>query len=103
MRASIAMIVASTVLLAGGPASARDIKCRDAKGHIAKCPPAAPAKVTHTSILHRLTKRTTTTTHSTAASAPGGKLTAKCKDGSLSYSKTHSGSCSHHGGVATWM
>jgi Protein of unknown function (DUF3761) len=26
--------------------------------------------------------------------------TAKCKDGTLSYSKTHAGSCSHHGGVA---
>jgi hypothetical protein len=28
--------------------------------------------------------------------------TALCKDGTLSYSKTHSGTCSHHGGVAVW-
>jgi hypothetical protein len=28
--------------------------------------------------------------------------TAKCKDGTLSFSKTHRGACSHHGGVAEW-
>jgi len=28
--------------------------------------------------------------------------TALCNDGSLSYSATHSGTCSHHGGVAVW-
>ena len=28
--------------------------------------------------------------------------TALCKDGTLSYSKTHSGTCSHHGGVSVW-
>jgi hypothetical protein len=27
---------------------------------------------------------------------------ALCKDGTLSYSATHSGTCSSHGGVATW-
>ena len=32
-----------------------------------------------------------------------GKPTAKCKDGSLSYSTHHTGSCSHHGGVAQWL
>ncbi|MCH6469215.1 DUF3761 domain-containing protein [Sinomonas terrae] len=35
------------------------------------------------------------------APAPAG-ATAECKDGSLSYSATHSGTCSHHGGVAVW-
>lgn len=28
--------------------------------------------------------------------------TAKCRDGSLSYSQHRRGTCSHHGGVATW-
>jgi len=37
-----------------------------------------------------------------AGPAPAG-ATAKCKDGSFSMSKTHSGSCSGHGGVATWL
>ena len=29
--------------------------------------------------------------------------TAKCRDGSLSYSTTRSGTCSRHGGVAEWL
>jgi hypothetical protein len=35
-------------------------------------------------------------------SAPVG-ATAQCVDGTYSFSKTHSGTCSHHGGVATWL
>lgn len=37
-----------------------------------------------------------------AAPAPGGGATALCNDGTLSYSATHRGTCSHHGGVAAW-
>lgn len=29
--------------------------------------------------------------------------TARCRDGSYSYSQTHSGTCSSHGGVAQWL
>jgi hypothetical protein len=36
------------------------------------------------------------------APAKNAKPTAICKDGSLSYSKQHSGACSHHGGVTQW-
>ncbi|MGN8131124.1 PASTA domain-containing protein [Paenarthrobacter sp. 22069] len=36
------------------------------------------------------------------APAPGGGATALCVDGSLSYSATHQGTCSHHKGVAVW-
>src|SRR5204863_2258210 len=37
-----------------------------------------------------------------APAAPG-QPTAKCKDGSMSFSAHHSGACSHHGGVAQWL
>ena len=33
---------------------------------------------------------------------PIGSPTARCEDGSLSYSASRSGTCSHHGGVAVW-
>jgi hypothetical protein len=36
------------------------------------------------------------------AGAPAG-ATAQCRDGSYSYSQSHSGTCSHHGGVAKWL
>jgi hypothetical protein len=37
-----------------------------------------------------------------ATAAPPG-ATARCRDGTYSYSKHHSGTCSHHGGVAKWL
>lgn len=36
-----------------------------------------------------------------ATDATGAK--AKCKDGTFSHSKTHSGTCSKHGGVQDWL
>ena len=36
-----------------------------------------------------------------AATPPG--ATALCTDGTYSFSQTHSGTCSHHGGVAAWL
>lgn len=37
----------------------------------------------------------------TSAAGPQG-ATAKCRDNTYSHAATHSGACSHHGGVATW-
>lgn len=47
-------------------------------------------------------RRTSTVSSSTkppASTHPAG-VTAKCNDGTYSYSLHHSGTCSHHGGVA---
>ncbi len=38
----------------------------------------------------------------TAATAPLG-ATARCRDGTYSFSEHASGACSHHGGVARWI
>jgi len=38
-----------------------------------------------------------------AMAAPPAGATAKCKDGTFSTSKSHSGACSKHGGVADWL
>lgn len=35
-------------------------------------------------------------------SAPPG-ATARCRDGTYSFSRSRSGTCSHHGGVAQWL
>src|SRR6184192_3866769 len=37
-----------------------------------------------------------------ADSSPPG-ATARCRDGTYSYSQHRSGTCSHHGGVAAWL
>lgn len=36
------------------------------------------------------------------SAAPQG-ATAQCRDGTYSFSKSHRGACSHHGGVAKWL
>jgi uncharacterized protein DUF3761 len=36
------------------------------------------------------------------SAAPQG-ATAQCRDGSYSFSRSRSGTCSHHGGVAKWL
>ena len=41
------------------------------------------------------------TAAATIAPPPGG--TAQCRDGTYSYLQHHSGTCSHHGGVAVWL
>jgi hypothetical protein len=38
---------------------------------------------------------------STGAAPPG--ATAQCRDATYSFSQHHSGTCSHHGGVALWL
>lgn len=41
------------------------------------------------------------------AKAKDGKVptgaSAQCRDGSYSFSRSHRGTCSHHGGVASWI
>jgi hypothetical protein len=39
----------------------------------------------------------------TAASHAPAAATAKCRDGTYSFSQHASGTCSHHGGVAVWI
>lgn len=40
--------------------------------------------------------------HSRSGAVPQG-ATARCRDGSYSFSQHHSGTCSRHGGVASWQ
>ncbi|MGD0715339.1 MAG: DUF3761 domain-containing protein [Gaiellaceae bacterium] len=38
-----------------------------------------------------------------AVASPPPGATARCRDGTYSYSQHRSGTCSHHGGVAVWL
>jgi len=40
--------------------------------------------------------------HSKSGQAPRG-ASAKCRDGSYSFSQHHRGTCSRHGGVSEWL
>jgi Protein of unknown function (DUF3761) len=70
-------------------------------------PTAVPAKATRASPAAAAPAKPASATAGTAptvadAAAPAGS-TAKCKDGTYSKSQHHSGTCSHHGGVAEWL
>lgn len=100
--------------------------CRDAAGHFTKCgaAPATPAPRASASnaptpgggLLDALRRRAapatpanpaaraaTTAGHPASATVARGAPTARCKDGSLSYSQHRSGTCAGHHGVAAWM
>lgn len=49
---------------------------------------------------YKSTSKTDSKTGGENSNPPG--ATAKCRDGSLSYSQHRRGTCSHHGGVAIW-
>jgi len=90
--------------------------CRDAAGHFAKCPApsaraqAAPA-LRNGGLLDMVRGRTaapaapaaTAAGRPASATVPAGVASARCKDGSLSYSKHRSGTCAGHKGVAAWL
>jgi hypothetical protein len=40
--------------------------------------------------------------HTESGHPPAG-ATAQCRDGSFSFSQSHRGTCSHHGGVTKWL
>jgi hypothetical protein len=51
----------------------------------------------YTNVSGHRTHRPVHTSH-----APKGS-TARCRDGSYSFSEHHRGTCSHHGGVEAWI
>ena len=68
------IIFAAVLSLALVPVAFAKAPCFDAHHRFMKCAPAVPAGAT-----------------------------AKCRDGTLSFSQHHQGTCSHHGGVSAWL
>jgi hypothetical protein len=58
--------------------------------------------VEHGSYINKDGVRVHSPAHITDGTQPA-NATAKCRDGSYSFSKHHRGTCSHHGGVAHWL
>ena len=71
----------------------------------AAVPPTAPDEATLIEHGHYVNK-SGAVVHSpahTATGAPPAGASAQCRDGSYSFSRSHRGTCSHHGGVAHWL
>lgn len=58
--------------------------------------------VEHGHYVNRVRDRIHSPAHTVSGKAAAG-ATAKCGDGSYSFSTSHRGTCSHHGGVGNWL
>ncbi|MGC2234934.1 MAG: DUF3761 domain-containing protein [Pyrinomonadaceae bacterium] len=68
-------------------------------------PPSSASTTAPTKKQSNTTESKTSKTPSpvtTEKQIPTSGATARCRDGSLSYSQNRRGTCSHHGGVAEW-
>ena len=75
-------------------------KAGNANKTVCKGAVAAPAPRATTA--ERMNGPTTAPRNQTTNGAGPQGATAKCRDNTYSHSVTHSGTCSHHGGVAQW-
>lgn len=78
--------------------NANKTACKGTSPVAAPAPPSA-AVATHNSTVTQRHTTTTTTGQNTNPGGPNG-ATAKCRDGTESFSAHRSGTCSRHGGVA---
>ncbi|HET7085281.1 MAG TPA: DUF3761 domain-containing protein [Rhizomicrobium sp.] len=66
-------------------------------------PTATPAAAAPKAAAAPVPAATAKTASVTPAGAPPAGATGLCKDGTYTMSKSHSGACSHHKGVAKWL
>jgi hypothetical protein len=76
-------------------------------GVLADVPPLSPAPsesqlVEHGSYINKDGVRIHAPAHTKNGEQPAG-ASARCSDGSYSFSRHHRGTCSHHGGVSRWL
>ncbi len=103
---------ARTRTAAGGVPIGATFECKDGSYSTAKSSSGACSR--HGGVGHALTAAPAAAPAAEGSAASGkaptvarpgdapANATAKCRDGTYSASQTHSGSCSHHGGVAEW-
>jgi hypothetical protein len=73
-----------------------------ARVHKVEAGTPAPSHTTGHGYVNSQGERVPSPTWTSDGRAPAG-ASAKCRDGSFSFSRSRRGTCSHHGGVASWL
>jgi hypothetical protein len=97
--------VATALALALSTATGKPPALPASAASVTRAPTAAPQEsqlVEHGHYTNRSGAAVHTPAHSVTGQTPQG-ASAKCRDGTFSFSQHHRGTCSHHRGVAEWM
>src|SRR4051794_27034480 len=97
--------IIGTILLASSLASPGVSEAKNKTSHQSSEKVAVQAESELVSNGH-YTNKDKQTVHSPSKSVSGqtpAGASAKCRDGTFSFSQNRSGTCSHHGGVAQWL
>ncbi|ENZ78611.1 MULTISPECIES: DUF3761 domain-containing protein [Ralstonia] len=97
-----AMPMLAAVVVAAAAAVAQPSFARAPRHQNYSQAPEESALVEHGHYINRQGHDVQSPAHSKDGSVPNG-ATAKCRDGSYSFSESHRGTCSRHGGVAGWL
>lgn len=92
-------------LLAFSTLAAAPVTAQRAPAAPVQAPAAEPNEAdlqTHDHYRNKAGKEVHSPSKSKTGTAPAG-ASAKCGDGTYSFSQNRRGTCSHHGGVATWL
>ncbi len=93
-----AVVVAIATALVAKPSFAKAPRHQDYYSQA----PNESALVEHGHYVNRQGHDVHSPAHSKDGQAPNG-ATAKCRDGSYSFSESHRGTCSRHDGVSDWL
>lgn len=100
MNAQIVWIVAIAAVVAFAPAEARTPKYQQQQQ--TQQEPDESQLVEHGKYTNKKGESVHSPAHTRDGKAPQG-ASAKCRDGTYSFSHSRSGTCSRHGGVASWL
>lgn len=93
---------AFAALLAPSPAGAKPPPGASAASTPASAAPGAPRLLEDGHYRNADGAMVRSPAHTDTGAAPAG-ASARCRDGSFSFSAHRRGTCSHHGGVARWL
>ncbi|GGC93534.1 DUF3761 domain-containing protein [Undibacterium terreum] len=102
MKIKIASMLAALLCFAASPVFAQYQPPAPASVPAKQTEPDESKLTTH----NHYTNKAGQTVHSPAKSTDGKTpqgATAKCGDGTYSFSRNHRGTCSRHGGVSSWL